>query len=99
MTDTKLCTELKNGELIKVNNNWFVYGITEISGEVDEETGEVENIYCHALYTINEWLGECEAEFTIKDEEELNPYISKAFKYYITPDKITKTGKFMKGYK
>lgn len=89
---------LKTGELVKVDHDWYVYGPAEINGEVDDETGEVETIRCHALYTINEWLSECEAELTIKDEE-LNEHVATAFEHYTTPDKITQTGKFMKGYK
>ena len=91
--------ELRTGELVKVDHDWYVYGEAEISGEVDEESGETEQIYCHALYTINEWLGECESELTIKDCDEINEYVSRAFEHYVTPDQITRTGKFMKGWK
>lgn len=91
--------EIKTGELVKVNHDWYVYGPAEINGEVDNETGEVETILCHALYTIKEWLYECGAELTIKDGAELNEHVATAFEYYTTPDKITRTGKFMKGYK
>ena len=51
--------ELRIGELVKVDHDWYVYGIAEVNGEVDDDTGETETIQCHALYTINEWLSEC----------------------------------------
>jgi hypothetical protein len=92
----KLCV----GELVKVDHDWYVYDIAKISGKVDEETGEVETIHAHALYTTSEWFSYEGPDLTIKpDNKDLNEYISSYFEHYTTPDKITRTGKFLKGYK
>ena len=92
--------KLRVGELVIVNHDWYVYGVVEIPGEVDEETGEVETIHAHALYTTSEWFAEEDAELTIKlDNKDLNEYVSSAFDHYTTPDQITKTGKYLKGYR
>lgn len=97
--ESKEINELRTGELVKVNGDWYVFGIAEVNGEIDEETGAVE-VICHpALYTTTDWFAECEAELAIKAEQELDKHISAAFEHYTTPDQIVSTGKFLKGYK